>query len=292
VDQPGGCFVDYMEDSSANLKVQLMQLSNELRLLNEENLNLKKRLSAVWEEKQACEQILSQKEVEIQKLESAHEHVKEKTRADHVLAQSQELIGLQQILNEQTHFLEKLSNSVIRLLVTAHSIQTLPQQVTQILNEMEDLCWTDGLAEQKLTIALIRSGSRLPRSELQAKCKLSSKDFERALNLLQRSRILTEKGPDRIELTIATSVSIPSNQWGKLNPPEIFQQIREVVMLEEDVSLITKALMDLRNTLFIKGVPPRVGYQIEAGAREWRSGRITKQDLLNALSEWEAQALG
>ncbi|MFX0211142.1 MAG: hypothetical protein ACFFDT_34500 [Candidatus Hodarchaeota archaeon] len=110
--------------------------------------------------------------------------------------------------------------------------------------------------------------------------------------MLQRSRILTEKGPDQIELTIATPVGIPSNQWGKLTPPEIFQHIREVVMFEEDVASIIKALTDLRDILFKKGIPPPVGFLIEPGAREWRSGRLKKQDLLKALSEWEAEIHG
>ena len=161
-----------------------------------------------------------------------------------------------------------------------------------MINEIVDLFWSDGFAEQKLIVALIRNGGKLSRRELQHKSNLGSNDFERALTSLLRSQILINKGLEMIELTTFTSAKIPSGQWEKLQIPEIFQQVREVIISDEDDVSITNALINLRDTLFIKGITPRVGYQVEAGAREWRTACLTKQDLLNALSEWETQALG
>jgi len=250
------------EEAGVNLKVQLMKLSSELRIVNNENLNLKKRLSAIWEEKQALEQALQEKGVEIKQIKDSVEPGG-LSKAAYISSQSQELISLEQTLKEQINFLERLSSALTELLVFVHSTQSLPEPLKQRISEIERLLWTEGLPEQKILVALIRHGGQLPRSELQAKCALSSAKFERSLNSLRMSRVLTETGTDLVELTAIKPVTVPSSQWGQLAIPEIF---------------------------LLKGVSPQLGYKIEAEAREWRSGSVTKQELLSTLSDWEAQA--
>lgn len=277
------------EEAGVNLKVQLMKLSSELRIVNNENLNLKKRLSTIWEEKQALEQALKEKNAEIKQIKDSDE-TGGLSKAAYVSSQSQELISLKQILKEQTHFLERLSSILTELLVFAHSTQSLPEPMKQSISEIERLLWTEGLPEQKILVALIRHGGQLLRSELQAKCALSSAIFERTLNSLRISKILTETGTDLVELTAIKPVTVPSNQWGQLAIPEIFQQVRTIIETTNDPASITKTLIGLRDGLLLKGVSPQLGYKIEAEAREWRSGSVTKQELLTTLSEWETQA--
>lgn len=277
------------EEAGVNLKVQLMKLSSELRIVNNENLNLKKRLSAIWEEKQALEQALQEKGVEIKQIKDSVEPGG-LSKAAYISSQSQELISLEQTLKEQINFLERLSSALTELLVFVHSTQSLPEPLKQRISEIERLLWTEGLPEQKILVALIRHGGQLPRSELQAKCALSSAKFERSLNSLRMSRVLTETGTDLVELTAIKPVTVPSSQWGQLAIPEIFQQVRTIIETTKDATSITKALNGLRDVLFLKGVSPQLGYKIEAEAREWRSGSVTKQELLSTLSDWEAQA--
>lgn len=276
------------EEAGVNLKVQLMKLNSELRIVNNENLNLKKRLSAIWEEKQALEQALQEKDAEIKQIKDLNEPGG-LTKTTNVPSQSQELISLKQILKEQMHFLERLSSALTELLILTHSTQSIAEPLTQTISEIERLLWTEGFPEQKVLVALIRHGGQVPRSELQAKCALSSTKFERTLNSLRRARILTETGTDLVELTAIKPITVPSSQWGQLTIPEIFQQVRTIIETTKDAGSITKALIGLRDVLFLKGVSPRLGYNIEAESREWRSGSITKQELLTTLSEWEAQ---
>lgn len=277
------------EEASVNLKVQLMKLSSELRIVNNENLNLKKRLSTVWEEKQALEQVIQEKDAEIKQFKDSNE-LGSLSKVAYVSSQSQELISLKQILKEQTHFLERLSSALTELLVLARTTQSLPEPMKQSISEIERLLWTEGLPEQKILVALIRHGGQLLRSELQAKCALSNAIFERTLNFLRNSKVLTESGTDLVELTAIKPVTVSSNQWGQLTIPEIFQQVRTIIESTKDAASINKALIGLRDVLFLKGVSPQLGYKIEAEAREWRSGSVTKQELLTTLSEWEAQA--
>ncbi|MFX0212053.1 MAG: hypothetical protein ACFFDT_39130 [Candidatus Hodarchaeota archaeon] len=277
------------EEAGVNLKVQIMKLNSELRIVNNENLNLKKRLSTIWEEKQTLEQALQEKDAEIKQIKDTDEPGG-LSKAAYISSQSQELINLKQILKEQTHFLERLSNALTDLLVLANTTQSLPEPMKQNISEIERLLWTEGLPEQKILVALIRHGGQLSRSELQAKCALSSAKFERILNSLRMSRVLTETGTDLVELTAIKSVTVPSSQWGQLTIPEMFQQVRTIIETTNDPASITKALIGLRDVLFLKGVSPQLGYKIEAEAREWRSGSVTKQELLTTLSEWEAQA--
>jgi len=276
------------EEAGVNLKVQLMKLSSELRIVNNENLNLKKRLSAIWEEKQALEQVLQEKGAEIKQIKDSVEPGG-LSKVAYISSQSQELISLKQTLKEQTNFLERLSSALTELLVFAHSTQSLPDPLKQSISEIERLFWTEGLPEQKILVALIRHGGQLPRLELQAMCGLSSAKFERSLNSLRMSRVLTETGTDLVELTAIKPVTVPSSQWGQLAIPEIFQQVRTIIETPNDPASITKALNGLRDVLFLKGVSPQLGYKIEAEAREWRSGSVTKQELLSTLSDWEAQ---
>lgn len=277
------------EEAGVNLKVQLMKLSSELRIVNNENLNLKKRLSAIWEEKQALEQALQEKGAEIKQIKDSVEPGG-LSKAAYISSQSQELISLEQTLKEQTNLLESLSSALTELLVFVLSAQSLPEPLKQRISEIERLLWTEGLPEQKILVALIRHGGQLPRSELQAKCALSSAKFERSLNSLRMSRVLTETGTDLVELTAIKPITVPSSQWGQLAIPEIFQQVRTIIETTKDATSITKALNGLRDVLFLKGVSPQLGYKIEAEAREWRSGSVTKQELLSTLSDWEAQA--
>ncbi|MFQ5818997.1 MAG: hypothetical protein ACE5I5_03335 [Candidatus Heimdallarchaeota archaeon] len=276
------------EEAGVNLKVQLMKLSSELRIVNNENLNLKKRLNVIWEEKQALEQALQEKGVEIKQIKDSVEPGG-LSKAAYISSQSQELISLEQTLKEQTNFLESLSSELTELLVFVHSTQSLPEPLKQRISEIERLLWTEGLPEQKILVALIRHGGQLPRSDLQAKCSLSSAKFERSLNSLRMSRVLTETGTDLVELTAIKPVTVPSSKWGQLAIPEIFQQVRTIIETTKDATSITKALNGLRDVLFLKGVSPQLGYKIEAEAREWRSGSVTKQELLSSLSDWEAQ---
>ncbi|MHA2244130.1 MAG: hypothetical protein ACXADY_04120 [Candidatus Hodarchaeales archaeon] len=278
------------EEETKSLRIRVYELTNSNNAFQQENANLQTRVSELYTWSQQAQQVIKQRDDQIQTLTIELNTIRQKEQerlqnrsevtVDDLYEQVQRLEVNNRELEEQSNAYYEIIETVF---INSGADRNVLSRIEQILRREKD--------PQKILLIEMKKNPSASYSELSRTTGLTEQKVKIAADQLRRKGLVKEFGSGK-GVAFAKSDIMPTltdvSEWKKLtSPKELFNALIEYTKVTDQNIQISEALKQFRDILTSLIGTPSYMYEISKSITDFRMRMQNKDELINRIITWQ-----
>ncbi len=278
------------EEEIKSLRMRVYELTNSNNAFQQENANLQTRVSELYAWSQQAQQVIKQRDDQIQVLNAElntirqKEHERLQNRSEVTVDDLYEQVQRLEVNNRE---LEEQSNAYYEIIETVFinsgADRNVLSRIEQILRRERD--------PQKILLIEMKKNPSASFIELARTTGLTEQKVKIAADKLRRKGLVKEFGSGK-GVAFAKTDIIPTlsdvSEWKKLtNPKDLFNALIEYMKVTDQNIQISEALKQFRDILTSLTGTPSYMYEISKSITDFRMRMQNKDELINRIITWQ-----